>query len=401
MTRASALSERLPIAPIVALGATQIIGYGTLYYSFSILAADVAAHFAWPVEWIFGALSAALLIGGLTAPWLGVTFDRIGAGPVMAMGSAIAAAALTACALSPNAIVYTASLTVLQIAANLLQYGAAFALLVQIKPQVAARSITYLTLIAGFASTIFWPITAWLHAHLSWQNIYLVFAAMNLIICLPLHAWLAQGARKGRVANHTATPEIEPSLPEGSRRLGFILMVAGFSLIAVSCSAVLVHMVPLLTGLGLGSSAALVGALFGPAQVASRVINMVAGRNFPALGLAMLSALLIAGGILVLPVTAPSAIGAMAFAVLFGMGNGLLSIVTGSLPLQLFGSRGYGKLQGKMMSARLVLSAVAPFVFAVSMTGIGVAPSLVVIVVLGAIAAANFLAIGQLARTAK
>jgi hypothetical protein len=401
MPKASALSDRLPIAPIVALGVTQIIGYGTLYYSFSILAQDVAAHFAWPIEWIFGALSAALLIGGLTAPWLGVMFDRVGAGPVMTTGSAIAAAALAACALAPNAIVYVVSLTVLQVAANLVQYGAAFALLVQLKPQAASRSITYLTLIAGFASTIFWPITAWLHANLSWQSIYLIFAAMNLVVCLPLHAWLAQGARKGRVANNAATPEVEPSLPEGHRRLAFVLMVTGFSLIAVSCSAVLVHMVPLLTGLGLGSSAALVGALFGPAQVASRVINMVAGRNFPALGLAILSATLIATGILVLPVTAPSAIGAMAFAILFGMGNGLLSIVTGSLPLQLFGSRGYGRLQGRVMSARLVLSAVAPFVFAVSMNGIGVRTSLVVIVALGAVAAANFLAIGRLARTAK
>jgi hypothetical protein len=401
MQRAGALSDRLPIAPIVALGITQIIGYGTLYYSFSILAGDVAAHFAWPVEWIFGALSAALLIGGLTAPWLGVMFDRIGAGPVMTVGSAIAAAALAACALSPNAVLYTVSLTVMQVAANLVQYGAAFALLVQMKPQVASRSITYLTLIAGFASTIFWPITAWLHAHLSWQGIYLVFAAMNLAICLPLHAWLARGARRGLVGDHPAVAEVEPTLSQRHRRLGFLLMVMGFSLIAVACAAALVHMVPLLAGLGLGSSAALVGALFGPAQVASRIINMVAGRNFPPLGLAILSALLITGGILVLPITSPSAIGAVAFAILFGMGNGLLSIVTGSLPLQLFGSRGYGKLQGQMMSARLVLSAVAPFVFAVSMTGIGVAPSLVVIAALGTIAAASFLVIGRLSRMAK
>lgn len=84
------MSERVPVAAIVALGVTQNIGYGTLYYSFSILAPDMAAHFAWSIEWIFGALSVALLIGGL--------FDRIGAGRVMAFGSVIAAVALAACA---------------------------------------------------------------------------------------------------------------------------------------------------------------------------------------------------------------------------------------------------------------------------------------------------------------
>jgi MFS family permease len=401
MTRASALPDRLPVAPILALGVTQIIGYGTLYYSFSILAPDVAAHFSWPIEWIFGALSVALLIGGLTAPWLGEMFDRAGAGPVMTVGSAIAAAALAACALSPAAVVYVVALTVMQIAANLVQYGAAFALLVQLRPQTAARSITYLTLIAGFASTIFWPITAWLHAHLSWQNIYLVFAAMNLFVCLPLHAWLARGARKGRVGGHADAPRLSPTLPQEHRRLGFLLMVTGFSLISVSCAAVLVHMVPLLTGLGLGSSAALVGALFGPAQVASRVINMAAGRNFPALKLSMVSAMLIAIGIFILPVSAPSAIGAMAFAILFGMGNGLLSIASGSLPLQLFGSEGYGRLQGRMMSARLVLSAVAPFLLAISMTRLGIVPSLTVIAALGGLATASFVAIGWIARTGK
>ena len=96
------MSGRLPVGAIVALGATQIIGYGTLYYSFSILAPDMAADLGWSQEWIFGALSVALLIGGFTAPWLGSLIDRIGAGRVMTIGSAAAAAALVACAFAPR-----------------------------------------------------------------------------------------------------------------------------------------------------------------------------------------------------------------------------------------------------------------------------------------------------------
>lgn len=377
------MSERVPLAAVAALGVTQIIGYGTLYYSFSILAPDMAAQFSWSSEWVFGALSAALLVGGLTAPWLGVLFDRIGAGRVMASGSLAAAVALIACALAPNKAAYVAALIAIEVSANLVQYGAAFALLVQIRPQVASRSITYLTLIAGFASTIFWPITTALHAHLSWQNVYLVFAVLNLAICLPVHAWLSRSGTARRAVASAAAPQVAGRLPPQRRRLGFAIMVTGFSLMSLSSSAMLVHLVPLLSGLGLGATAALVGTLFGPSQVGSRLINMIFGKNLPPLHLAVIAAMLIPGGVLVLLFSAPSVPGAMVFAVIFGMGNGLLSIVTGTLPLHLFGSEGYGKLQGKMMAARLILSALAPFVLAFAMENLGIATSLGIVAALG------------------
>lgn len=383
MLTANALSERVPLLAVLALGITQIIGYGTLYYSFSILAPDMVAQFAWSSEWVFGALSVALLIGGLTAPWLGVLFDRLGAARVMTIGSLMAAVALAACAFAPNKAAYVAALVAIEASANLVQYGAAFALLVQIRPQVASRSITYLTLIGGFASTIFWPMTTALHAHLTWQNVYLAFAVLNLCICLPIHAWLSrQGTTHGSKAA-TVAPRVEGVLPPARRRLGFAIMVTGFSLMSLVSSAVLVHLVPLLSGLGLSATAVLVGTLFGPSQVGSRLTNMMFGKNLPALHLAVIASTLIPGGLLVLLLSAPSVPGAMAFAIIFGMGNGLLSIVTGTLPLHLFGSDGYGKLQGKMMAARLILSALAPFALAFAMENIGITPSLAVTAALG------------------
>ncbi|MGI8397470.1 arsenite efflux MFS transporter ArsK [Agrobacterium deltaense] len=383
------MSERVPVAAILALGVSQNIGYGTLYYAFSILAPDMAEHFAWSTEWIFGALSLALLIGGLTAPWLGALFDRVGPGRVMTFGSAIATVALVACAYAPGKAAYVAALIAIQVAANLVQYGAAFALLVQIRPHVASRSITYLTLLAGFASTMFWPITTTLHAQMSWQDVYLLYAGLNLFICLPIHAWLAHGVT-ARSATKSSPPRVEGVLAPEQRRLGFALMVTAFSLLSLSSSAVLVHMVPLLSGLGLGTSAALIGTLFGPSQVASRLINMVFGKNLPALQLAIVAAGLIPGGVLILQFTAPSILGSMLFAIVFGMGNGLLSIVAGTLPLYLFGSDGYGKLQGKTMASKLVLSALAPFVMAFAMAHIGIFLSLTVAAMLGALAIITF-----------
>ncbi|MFA1626212.1 arsenite efflux MFS transporter ArsK [Rhizobium mongolense] len=394
------MTEPPPIAAIIALGITQIIGYGTLYYSFSILAPDMSRDLGWPSEAVFGALSAALLIGGLMAPALGKWIDRFGAGRIMTAGSAIAAAALVACALAPGRISFVAALIGIEAASNLVQYGAAFALLVQIRPQAAQRSITYLTLIGGFASTIFWPITTMLHAEMSWQQVYLVFAGLNLIICLPIHAVLSRQMRRNRERSGKASParRVEGTLAASARRMGFVLMALSFSLQSLVSSAILVHMVPLLSGLGLGATAALVGTFFGPSQVLSRLTNMLFGVNLPPLKLAIIAATLMSAAVLLLIPTAPSVAGAIAFAVVFGLGNGLFSIVTGTLPLLLFGSDGYGKMQGRVMAARLIVSAVAPFALAYLIGSIGVVWSLALTSAAGVLAVLVLVAIGQLAR---
>jgi hypothetical protein len=159
-------------------------------------------------------------------------------------------------------------------------------------------------------------------------------------------------------------------------------------------SAVLVHMVPLMSSLGLGALAAIIGTLFGPAQVASRLINMFFGRNLHPLRLAALSAGLISASLSLLCLTAPSTIGAIAFALLFGFGNGIFSIVAGTLPLYLFGSEGYGRLQGKVTSARLIVGATAPFVFAFTLGWIGATVSIAALAIFGALSLASFLQVG-------
>lgn len=383
-------AEQLPVAAIVALGVTQIVGYGTLYYSFSILASDMAKDLDWSMEWIFGVLSAALLVGGVTAPWLGNWIDRVGAGRIMTIGSVLAAASLVACAYAPNRTAFIAGLIAIEVASNLVQYGAAFALLVQIRPHAAQRSITVLTLIAGFASTVFWPITSALHAAMSWQNVYLVFAALNLAICLPLHAWLSRMTASYREATGDAPAPVVGTLPEALRPAGLALMVTAFALQSLVSSAILVHMVPLLAGLGLGATAALVGTVFGPAQVIARFVNMMFGINLAPLRLAAIAAALMATGVFTLTLGAPSIPGAIGFALIFGMGNGLFSIVTGALQLTLFGSEGYGRLQGKVMAARLIVSALAPFALAYAMAQFGVPWSLAITAMLGGAAVPLF-----------
>jgi len=389
---------------VAALGVSQIIGYGTLYYSFSVLAPSMARDLGWTSERVFGALSIALLTSGLVAPWTGRWIDRFGAGRIMAFGSAAAALALVACAATGSVTTFVPALVASQVAATLVQYGAAFSLLVQRQPETAQRNIVYLTLIAGFASTIFWPLTAWMHGFLGWRDVYLVFAGLQLVVCLPIHVLLARkpdlSTANSERPGHPAATSPQDHLRDRDRTAGFVMMTTAFALQSFISSAVLIHMLPMLAALGLGAAGVAAGTLFGPAQVASRLLNMVFAKNLLQLHLAIISAVLLVLALTVIIVAPPSFWVAMLFATLFGLGSGLFSIVGGTLPLELFGHQGYGALQGRVMSVRLIVSAAAPFTFALLMHNAGVTWALLASAGIGAGAIVAFLIILKLNRRA-
>lgn len=384
------LQARAPAAVIWALGLTQIIGYGTLYYSFSALAPSMALDFGWSEEWVYGVLSGALLIGGLVAPISGSWADRFGAARVMVWGSIAAALSLVVCALSPNGVSFVAGLVAMEVASGFVLYTTAFAALAQIAGQGAQRSITHLTLIAGFASTIFWPLTTMLHEVLSWREVYLVFAALTLAVCVPVHAWLAAQGKGAQAARLTEAIEDAPLVLPGQEQWAQIVMLLGFALLGFMSSAVLVHMIPMLAALGLGTAGVLVTTLFGPAQVLSRLINMQFGKGLSQPALGVIAASLMPLALIVLVTTAPLLPGAAAFALLFGLGSGLSSIVSGTLPLALFGRVGYGRRLGSISSARLIVSSFAPVVFAVVAGAITTAATLWMVAGAGALSALCF-----------
>lgn len=374
----SQVQTRQSLAIVAALGLTQIIGYGTLYYSFSILVPGMARDVGMSVEGVFGTFSVALLAGGLAASFMGGWMDRFGAARMMALGSGLCAALLLACAWSPTVWFFIGAVIATQVASGLVTYQAAFATLVDHEPQGATRTITYLTLMAGFASSIFWPITTTLAEHFDWREIYVIFAALNLAVCLPVHLALARGrARRAALVLGTSPgAPVAGVLEPLQRRSAMIIVSIAFALSGFALSSLLIHMVPMLGALGLGAAAVTVSALFGPAQVASRLVNMIFGERMPPTGLAMLSSALIAFGGVILALTDGNMAGAVVFVLCAGMGSGIGSIAQGSVPLHLFGSQGYGAIAGRMTSARLVASAAAPAVFALAMERLGVPVSL-------------------------
>jgi MFS family permease len=311
----------VPVGVVAALGLTQIIGYGTLYYSFSILAPGMATDLGISVAQVFAIFSASLFVGGLSAPYIGRQMDGVGASTVMAIGSVLSALTLILCAWSPSVAIFALAIVLLEISSGMVQYQAAFAALVEADPRSASRSITYLTLIAGFASTIFWPIATALLGYLSWREIYLVYAVLNLVVCMPFHVWIM---RKGKVAAAGGLrPMREPvvgAIPRERRRSAVIIVSAAFALISFTLGAMLAHMVPMLGSLGFGSAAVVIGSLFGPAQVLSRLINMIFGTRLAPPGLAVLSAVFMVLSVVILALSGNWLPGAVAFSLVPALG---------------------------------------------------------------------------------
>jgi hypothetical protein len=278
-------------------------------------------------------------------------------------------------------------LVAIQAASTLVLYDAAFAALVQTTESEARLRITHLTLIAGFASTLFWPLTSWLHGLLGWREVFAIFAALNLFVCLPIHVLLALQQHHAKAQVLKADAEILPppsevsTLPTDKRRLGLWLLATAFALSSFALSAVLAQMVPTLAALGLGSSALIVSTFFGPAQVLVRFVNMLLGVKRHPMAAALVAFAMLPLALLMLMTLAPLTIGGLLFVVLLGFGSGLKSIVQGTLPLALFGSGAYGARLGIMAGARQSLSAVAPFALAALISSIG--PSFALLTVAG------------------
>lgn len=384
-----------PLGAVWLIGLTQILGYGTLYYSFPILAGSMAAEFGWKTSSVFGMFSLALLAGGLVAPLVGRLVDRVGAARVMTAGSVASAGALVLLAVLPGKY-FLLGLIALEVASSLVLYDAAFAALAQRTGAEARLRITHMTLIAGFASSLAWPATQALHAVFDWRQVLLIFAFINLAVCMPLHALLL---RKPPEPSGDAEPDkapIEGEAPPALQGRFLVLVALGFALSGFVLSGILTMMVPLLTAIGLGTAAVGVATLFGPAQVFSRFINMGFGKKLHPLHGSILAGGLMGGAALLLAMTGSWMAGAIAFAVMFGLGSGLNSIVRGTLPLVLFGAKTYGAVLGKMAFARLMLNAAAPFAFAWMLDQFDPSVALVGMGVIGAIGIGCFIATGRL-----
>ena len=349
---------------ICGLGLTQIIGWGTTYYMLGALSQDIAQSTGWSTTLIFGAFSAALLLSGMISRHGGRLIDRIGGRQVMIAGSLCAVAGLALMGLFPHPVTYVAGWLLLGLAMRFATYDAAFASLTQIVGQGARRAISYLTLFGGLASTVFWPVSHYLALNIGWAHTLLVYAGLNLFVCLPIHWAVLHAARGDRAAERVAETAT-PHLAGRGRLVAIAIFATALALNGLVFSSISAHAVPLFQGLGFrGDEAVFMAALVGPSQVASRLGEIVMGRHLNAMQLG-----LIAFGLLPVAVGLFALMGfswpaAIVFAVLYGASNGLVTIAKGAVPLMLFGTRGYGEVLGVISAPNLILNAAAPLLFA-------------------------------------
>jgi MFS family permease len=262
---------------VVALGFTQIIAWGTTLYALGVLGKPIAADTGWSQSLVFGGLTIALLVSSAASTWVGRLIDRRGCRRVMSMGSILAAVGLVALAQVTHPYAYLAVWAFLGLAMRMTLYDAAFAALVQVTPSRGRRAISYLTLFGGFASTVFWPIGYELNANYGWRTTLLVFAAINLCVCLPLH-WLGLARRDAdNVAADDGTPAAaavpaDPPLEGAARTIGMVLFGLIGAATAVAFGALAVHLVPILeaTGLTLATAVFLASLIWPPSKVSPR-----------------------------------------------------------------------------------------------------------------------------------
>lgn len=384
------------LALIIALGVTQVAGYGTLYYAFAVLAPEMTRSFGWASEWTYGAFAAGLLAGGLVAPVAGRLIDRHGTRAMMSLGTVLAAASLFALSQARGPVSFYGAMIALEIVSTLVLYDAAFTALTQAHGPGARRAISKLTLIGGFASTLFWPLTTVLLGQFDWREIYRIYAIMQFAVCVPLHLFLLPGRvrRAVGVAPAPSAGEVAPDtyLHGEARQSAFLLLALAFSLQGFVVSAMSVHMLTLLQGLGLSAAVSVgIGAMVGPSQVAGRLVEMLFGTGLQPVTTAWVSAVLMPLGLMFLLVGGMTATLAGLFAIAYGISMGLGSIVRGTVPLQLFGPAGYGAMLGKLSAPGLAIKAAAPLAFAVMVERTGLMPSTVLLIVLsGAAAVALF-----------
>ena len=354
-----------PWRAVLVLGVTQILAWGILFYPPVLMMPLIAAERGWSLSFAMAGFSLALLVAGLVAPTIGGWIDRFGGHVVMACGSLIGALGLVLLVTVAHPAAYLGVWVILgvAIAANL--YDPAFASLGRIFGAAARKPITLLTLAGGFASTVSWPATQFSLTQTDWHGTYLIFAAILACVAAPLHAFALPRTRAKPTppaagASDVAAPAIVPA-----NGLIFFLVAAGFAMYAFIPSGLAAHLLAMFGRAGIDpATAVLIGALFGPSQVAARICELSFAGNVHPLNLARFSVALILLGFALLAIFDFALPAAIAFAVMFGAANGLMTIARGAVPLSLFGYVGYGRVLGRIAKPFQIMQAFAPLALA-------------------------------------
>jgi MFS family permease len=353
---------------ICGLGIAQILSWGSLYYTIAVVAENMRRDLGVSETLFFGAFTLTLFLSGLAAPAAGRLIDEKGGRPVLATGSLLAALALLLLATATGPFMLALGSAVSGVAMAACLYDAAFTALNELAGASYRKAVTAVTLFGGFASTVFWPLSQVLMDAIGWRETLAVYAALQAFVCLPIHLWLLprRSARmhidvKPDDARDTAVSAVTADASD------YAWLALAFAMGAFVFSAMSVHLITLLKSGGLAAAdAVLVAALIGPMQVLGRIIEFTFARNIRPVTVGTLSFLLMLLALLSLLFVQRMSPFAFVFAALYGFSNGILTIVRGTVPAELYGRVGYGALLGKLARPAFIAKAVAPVMFSLA-----------------------------------
>ena len=345
-----------PLPIILALGTTQTLAWASSMYLPAILADPMARDLRVSANWVFAAFSASLVLSALLGPRIGRQIDLVGGRSVLSISNLVLAAGLALLGLATSIPVLVIAWLVLGIGMGAGLYDAAFAALGRIYGDTARRSITGITLIAGFASTVGWPLSAWGLKTIGWRNTCFAWAAAHILIGLPLN-WLMLPAVQGAKAAVAAAVKPQIAIDRTMVVLAFVFAASW----AVT-GAMAAHLPRILEAAGATTSQAVfAGALIGPAQVAARIFEASFLSRFHPLVSTRLACITHPIGAAILALAGGGA--ASLFAIFHGTGNGILTIARGTLPLSIFGPKDYGYRLGIIGAPARMAQAAAPLLF--------------------------------------
>jgi predicted MFS family arabinose efflux permease len=340
---------------ILVLGTTQTLAWASSFYLPAILGDRIAEDLGMSSTWFFAAFSAALVVSALVGPRVGRTVDAIGGREVLAVSNVVLAAGLAVLAFAHSQVMLWLAWMVLGVGMGIGLYDTAFAALGRIYGSEARSAITGITLLAGFASTVGWPLTAWGASELGWRETCLAWAATHIILGLPLNLLLPKALRVA-TASDTSKPHIPLDRP-------MIVLGLAFAASWTVVTAMAVHLPRLLEVAGASSiQAVAAGTLIGPSQVGARLFEASFMKRFHPMVSARLSVALHPIGAAVLGLFG-AAVASVPFTILHGAGAGILTIARGTVPLAIFGTENYGYRLGLLGVPTRVATAAAPLLF--------------------------------------
>ncbi|MCK6443165.1 MFS transporter [Elstera cyanobacteriorum] len=354
--------------PLVwGLGIAQILAWGSSYYWPALFTAAVAAETGWSATVIVSGLTVGLSVSGILTRGLGHRMHRWGPRRVMVAGAMLLAAGLVGLGLAHHLMAYWLAWAVLGAGMACGLYDAGFATLAAVLKEKSALAIARLTLLGGLASTVCWPISHFLIETIGWRAACFVYAGLHVSVSLPIFLRLLPKQAVTPVAAARAVVG-----PTAAERPLMLTMGAILVLQTLLSATMAVHLPGLLQASGLSLTGAVaIAAWLGPAQVVARAVQtLLTARLTP------LATLFIAVGaagcglaLLFLTLTVWSwPLLAVVGVLIYGAGNGLLTIAKGTLPLQLFGRERYARVLGHLAAPSLIAQALAPLLLTWALT---------------------------------